>query len=95
MMAEKFSFVYITSTNCNVCKVLAPKLEKLAAGFAHAKFDRINIDENPLAKGQFTAFAIPTLLVYSKSQELLRASRYINLPELTNKLERYHQMIFS
>jgi thiol-disulfide isomerase/thioredoxin len=95
MIGEDFSFVYITSEGCNVCKVLAPKLEEMAEKFPKSSFHRISLDYNQLAKSKFMAFAIPTLVVYSGGQELLRSSRHVDLYDVETKLTRYYEMIFS
>jgi thiol-disulfide isomerase/thioredoxin len=94
MTQQEFSFVYLTTTGCNVCKVLAPQLEAMARKFPGATFHRIELDDNPVAKGKFMAFAIPTLVVYSNGQELLRVARHIDLLDVEQKLTRYYQMIF-
>lgn len=95
MRSEDFSFIYITSPGCSVCKVLAPKLEEMSKEFPRATFHRIDLEENPLAKSKFMAFAIPTLIVYSLGQEMIRGSRHMDLGEINQKLTRYYELIFS
>jgi len=92
---DKFSFVYITTKSCNVCKVLQPKLRELANRFTESKFNLIELDDHSEAAGFFMAFSIPTFLVYSEGQELIRTARHLNIEEIEAKLNRYHQMIFT
>ena len=92
---EKFSFVYITTKDCNVCKVLQPRLRDLAKTYNEATFNLIELDDHKDAAGFFMAFSVPTFLVYSEGKELLRESRHMNFDEIKNKLDRYHEMIFS
>ena len=91
---EKFSFIYITTKNCNVCKVLQPKLRELAKSYHQSAFHLIELDDHKEAAGFFMAFSVPTFLVYSQGQELIRTARHLNIDEIKTKLNRYHQMIF-
>ena len=93
MKSQKFAFVYLTTKTCNVCKVLQPKLRRLAENFAEATFHRIYLDENKDAASEFMAFAIPTFLVYSEGKELIRSARHMDIAEINHKLSRYYEMI--
>jgi len=90
---EKFSFIHITTKDCNVCKVLKSKLINLADKFEKSTFHSISLDDHEDAAGFFMAFTIPTFLVYSKGRELIRTGRNLNVDEIYTKLNRYHQMI--
>ena len=90
----RFIIVYITTKDCNVCKVLQPKLRELAEGFQRSTFHLIELDDNKEAAGFFMAFSVPTFLVYSQGSELIRTARHLNIDEIRMKLNRYHQMIF-
>lgn len=91
---KDFSFVYITTKSCNVCKVLKPKLIKLSEKYPKATFNLLELDDHPDAAGFFMAFSIPTFLVYSENSELIRTARHINFDEIELKLDRYYNMIF-
>ncbi|MCK4956214.1 MAG: thioredoxin family protein, partial [Candidatus Cloacimonetes bacterium] len=71
---EKFSFVYITTKSCNVCKVLQPKLRELAQSYSGSTFHLIELDEYQDAAGFFMAFSVPTFLVYSEGSEIIRTA---------------------
>ena len=92
---EKFSFIYITTKDCIVCKVLQPKLRELAKNYQGSTFHLIELDEYKDAAGFFMAFSVPTFLVYSEDRELFRTARHLNIDEIKTKLNRYHQMIFA
>ena len=91
---DKFSFIYITTKDCNVCKVLQPRLRELAKSYQGSTFHLIELDEHKNAAGFFMAFSVPTFLVYSQGSELIRTARHLNIDEIRAKLDRYHQMIF-
>ena len=92
---EKFSFIYITTKNCNVCKILQPKLRELAESYQSSTFHLIELDNHKETAGFFMAFSVPTFLVYSEGSELIRTARNLNINEIQIKLNRYHQMIFA
>ncbi|MDA3814488.1 MAG: thioredoxin family protein [Candidatus Cloacimonetes bacterium] len=92
---EKFSFIYITTKECNICKVLQPKLRELAKKYQGCTFHLIELDDYKDAAGFFMAFSVPTFLVYSEDSELIRTARHLNIDEIETKLNRYHQMIFN
>ncbi|MEA1986120.1 MAG: thioredoxin family protein [Candidatus Marinimicrobia bacterium] len=91
---EKFSFVYITTKDCNVCKIIQPKLRELAKKYDGSTFNLIELDDNKDASGFFMAFSVPTILVYSEGKELIRTGRHLNIDEMKFQLDRYYEMIF-
>ena len=90
----QFSFVYLTTKACNVCKILEPKLRTLAKDYSQSEFTKIYLDDYPDAKGEFMAFSFPTFVVYSDRKELVRAARHMSIDEIKSKLDRYHDLIF-
>lgn len=95
LIQEKFAFIYITTKDCKVCKVLQPKLRELAKKYQGCTFHLIELDDYKDAAGFFMAFSVPTFLVYSEGSELIRTARHLNIDEIRIKLNRYHQMIFN
>lgn len=91
---NKFQFVYLTTTSCNVCKVLEPKIIKLIQDYPQISFQKIYLDDEPAAKGEFMAFTVPTLVIFSEGKELFRSARNISIMELQQKLDRYYNLIF-
>lgn len=91
---KKFSFIYITTKNCNICKIIQPKLRELTKDYKGATFHLIELDDDKEASGFLMVFAVPTILVYSEGKELIRAGRHLNIDEIKAKLDRYYKMIF-
>jgi thioredoxin-like negative regulator of GroEL len=91
---NKFSFIYITIKDCNVCKVLQPRLRDFANKFKGSEFHLIDLDVLKETSGYFMAFSVPTFLVYSEGRELIRTARHLNIDEIRAKLNRCHKMIF-
>jgi thioredoxin-like negative regulator of GroEL len=86
---------YLSTTECNVCKVLKPKvIEMLESDFEEIKFYFIDLYEAKEISGQLSVFSVPTILVYFEGKETIRASRNVHLEELKQQIERYYDMIF-
>ena len=89
IQSNKAVVVYFSTPNCNVCKVLKPKvMELLADDFENFVFGYVNCDANKVIAAQNSVFTVPTLIVYVEGKEVLRKSRNIGLAELNDELSR-------
>jgi thioredoxin 1 len=86
---------YFSTPECNVCKVLKPKvIEMIEKDFPQINFCYIDLNEVKEVSGQLSVFSVPTILVYFESKETIRVSRNVHLKELREQIERYYKMIF-
>jgi len=79
---------YFSTPQCNVCKVLLPKVEKLIGQYSEVKANYVNTEAHPDAAGQFLVFAVPTLIVYYEGREVARFSRHFGVHQLQQTLDR-------
>ena len=87
---------YFSNDNCNVCKVLKPKVyEMLKERFPEIKFYYVDTKNFPEVAAQNRIFTIPTLLVFFDRNEIIRKSRYIGIGELANEINRPYKIMFS
>ncbi len=92
---EESLILYITTPQCNVCKVLKPKIKQLIIDkFPKLKFHEINAENRPEISAQLSVFTVPTILVFFNGAEHHRKSRYINLNELEEALNRPYNLLF-
>ncbi len=81
--------LYFSSPQCNVCKVLRPKLNTLFdqhyPEIAHAYVD---ITETPEISGQYSVFAVPTIILFLDGREFVRKSRNFSPAELIEEVRR-------
>lgn len=85
---------YMSTPDCNVCKVLKPKLmEFLADKFPKIKFIYVNIAEAKELAAQKNIFTVPTIIFYIGGKEYLRKSRFVNLDEFEDELARYYSFL--
>lgn len=86
---------YLSTPECNVCKVLKPKvLEMIENDFPEITFCYVDLNEAKEISGQLSVFTVPTILVYFEGKESIRVSRNVHLEELREQIERYYKMIF-
>jgi thioredoxin 1 len=85
---------YFSTPDCNVCKVLKPKVEELLTKqFPLIKFVYVNTLNAKELAAQKNIFTVPTILFYFEGKEYLRKSRFLNLDELEDELSRYYRFL--
>ncbi len=86
---------YLSIDECNVCKVLKPKLiDLIAQEYPNIKFCYIDLNKSKEISGQLSVFSVPTILFFFDGKEVIRESRNINLEELRVKICRYNNLKF-
>ncbi len=86
---------YLSTPECNVCKVLKPKvIEMIESDFSEINFCYVDLNEAKEISGQLSVFSVPTILVYFEGKETIRTSRNMHLEELREQIDRYYKMIF-
>jgi len=87
---------YFSTTECNVCKVLKPKVAELVnMEFPEIKLVYAEINQSPELAAQNRIFAVPTLVIYFDGKEFIRKSRNFGLDELRRELQRPYELMFS
>ena len=92
---ETAVLIYFSHDQCNVCKVLKPKVKDLLED----KFPKMTmyysntVNQSEVA-AQNRVFAVPTVLVFFDGRETFRFSRNIGLGELEQSIKRPYSMIF-
>jgi len=88
--------LYFSTDECNVCKVLKPKIEQLiVSNFPQIKLVYININTTPEIAASYHVFTAPTMLILFENKELLRKGRSFGIYELGDELARPYQLLFS
>jgi thioredoxin 1 len=81
--------IYFSSSACNVCKVLRPKLaEAVSYEYPLIKLFYVDIELHPEISGQLTVFNIPTVLVFFNGKEYLRKSRSFGIAEVLDGVKK-------
>jgi len=86
---------YLSIDECNVCKVLKPKLiDLITQEYPNIKFSYVDLNKSKEISGQLSVFSVPTILFFFDGKEVIRESRNINLEELRFKIERFYKFKF-
>lgn len=86
---------YFSQPECNVCKQLKPKIiDLLKKEFPKTEFYYVNIKDIPEAGGQYSVFAVPTIIVYFEGREFMRYGRNLGINQLREDLERPYGLFF-
>jgi thioredoxin-like negative regulator of GroEL len=89
------ALVYFSHHNCNVCKVLKPKVrEMIANNFPKIALYYINTIKQPESAGQYSVFTVPTILVFFEGREFIRESRYVNLDKFYDRIHKLYRISF-
>lgn len=93
---NRAAVVYFSTPDCNVCKVLKPKLiELFETKFPSFSFAYVDCNNAKELSAQNYIFSVPTVLFFIEGKELFRKSRNINLNELELELERPYTFLLS
>ena len=96
LQKEDAVLVYFSHEQCNVCKVLKPKIaELLQEEYSKMKMYYSDTVKFPEVAAQNSVFAVPTLLVYFTGKEYFRKSRNISVGDLSNDIGRPYGMVFA
>lgn len=92
---EDATLIYFSHEQCNVCKVLKPKVAKLLQkNYPKVKMYYSDTVKNPEIAAQNSIFTVPTIVTFMGGKEYFRRSRNIGIAELAELIERPYNMIF-
>jgi len=75
---------------CGPCRMVAPEMEKVAAGLdERGKVVKVNIDEQPALANRFGVMSIPTLMIFDGGQIVGKQVGYIKGEVLLDSLNDY------
>jgi len=95
LIKDQAVLLYFTSTECNVCKVLLPKVEQMIKNeFPEFTIHKINADDNRSLAASFEIFTIPVILIYFEGKEFYRKARNISIIELEREISRPYHLLF-
>jgi len=84
---------YFTTTSCNLCKDLLPKIETLLEDYPKITGIKAESDIDQRIVGEYKVFMVPTVILFIQGKETIRLSRNISISELKSKIDRYCEML--
>jgi thiol-disulfide isomerase/thioredoxin len=86
---------YFSTVDCNVCKVLKPKVEALFENeFPEFKLCYIETNRQPEVAAQNRIFSVPTIVIYFEGKEFVRKNRSFGIDELKKEVSRPYSILF-
>ena len=74
---------------CGPCKMMAPLVEELAAGYeGKCRIGKCNTDENPKLVSEFKIMSIPTFIFFKEGKAVETAIGAISKSELEEKIKQ-------
>ncbi len=90
------AMVYFSTSSCNVCKVLKPKIiELLIEKYPNVCFAYVDCEKSKELCAQNGIFAVPTILFFMDGKEIFRKSRNMGLEEIDNEISRPYSIFFN
>jgi thioredoxin 1 len=78
---------YYSTTECNICKSLKPKVIELAAKY-NIPFEYVNLNEDEELKGKLLLFSVPAVIFFDGDKEMKRFVRNFGVSELEAFIQR-------
>ncbi|WP_368505327.1 thioredoxin family protein [Alkalihalophilus sp. As8PL] len=89
---NKFSFIYVSRTNCSVCHALLPQVKEVLSQFPNIQLGFVNADELEEIAGRLSIFTVPALLFFVEGKEVIREARFVQIEALREKIGRIYEM---
>ena len=87
---QELIMVFAKGLNCGVCQAAEFRINNiLAKKYPFLKIYYINIDENPLFRGQHLIFTFPTIMLFDSGSEVHRESRIIDFYKLETAINAF------
>ncbi len=87
---EELIMVFAKGLNCGVCQAAEFRINNiLAKKYPNLDIYYINIDDNPLFRGQHLIFTFPTIMLFENGLEVHRESRIIDFYKLETVINTF------
>lgn len=90
---QRFSFIYVSRTNCGVCHALLPQLQQMLQAFPLIQLGYVDADELEAIAGHFSIFTVPALLLFVDGKEMIREARFVRMQLLEEKISKLYKMV--
>lgn len=92
---NNMTLVYFSHQQCNVCKVLKPKIHELIVNnYPNITLFYVDTVRYPEVPGQYAVFAVPTILVFVEEKEYIRESRHISVASFSERINKLYKAYF-
>lgn len=86
--------VYFSTPDCNVCRVVKPKVKSVVNEvFTRVSMLDVDIANSPELAASYSVFVAPTIILLVDGKEANRWSRSISIDSIVAALNRYKNML--
>ena len=89
IMNQEMLLVIAKTKTCSVCKPMSEKLRIFMEDYPQIPAYEIYLEDVELFQGQHLVFTVPTVLVFSEGNEILRESRFIDFAKIERLFNLY------
>jgi len=86
MKSHRMCLFFIKAPDCGVCHVMLDRVRQLMSKHPSVYSFYTDITEEPLIAGHFLVYSGPTVLLLMEGREVYRASQFINMEDLEQKI---------
>ena len=85
--------IYFGNKTCGVCTDLKPKVEKVLEEYPRIKSIYVDIEKSHNIAVSYNFFTVPAILVFVAGKVTIREARYISVPDISNRISRYYNLL--
>jgi thioredoxin-like negative regulator of GroEL len=86
--------LYFSTPVCSVCHSLKPKLkELLSTCFPSVQPRFADVEQHAEIAARYRVFTVPVIILFAEGREAIRKSRFINLEEFREEMERLFRLL--
>jgi len=85
--------IYFGNKTCGVCTDLKPKVEKVLEEYPRIKSIYVDIEKSHNIAVSYNFFTVPAILVFVEGKVTIREARYISVPDISNRISRYYNLL--
>ncbi len=89
LIKQDIMLVIAKTKTCVVCKPISEKLIAFMEAYPNIPVYELYLEDIEMFQGQHLVFTVPTILVFSNSQEILRESRFIDFHRIERLFNIY------
>lgn len=89
MEENNVSLLLIKTENCGVCESVLYKLDELKESYRDVEFAYLYASKVPVVAGEFLVFTAPTVIIFAGGKEVFRQSRFIQMGEIAETLDKW------
>ncbi len=93
---NKAVIFYFSHDECNVCKVLLPKIKNLIhSDFPNIYLGYCDVKKYPDVASQNRIFTVPSILIFFEGKQYFQFTRNVSILEIAESIKRPYNMIFN